>query len=119
MNIKVLQQYNREYNGSYPFLEELNNEWAASKPLTGYKIIHNIPLTNETLLKLESLFLAGAEVTVTHLNLQGLEPKQECIDLLISAGVDVEIDHKKLKGVFRLLRSNSRYERYYYYKRLC
>ena len=100
MNIEVLQKYNKKYKGKYPFLEELNNEWAISKPLEGYRILHNIPLTNETLLKLESLFLAGAEVTVTHLNLQGLDPKQECVDLLNAAGVDVEVNHDKLSGVF-------------------
>lgn len=100
MNIEKLQQFNSAYEGDYPFLLELSSTWTARRPLEGLRVLHNIPLTHETMLKLEPLYRAGADVTVTHLDLPGLEPKQECVDLLREAGADVEIDHSKIQGEY-------------------
>ncbi len=100
MDINKLQRFNSTYDGDYPFLKELGATWAATRPLEGLRILHNIPLTRETMLKLEPLYLAGADVTVTHLDLPGLKPKQECVELLCDAGADVEIDHSRIRGEY-------------------
>ena len=100
MEIEKLQQFNSTYDGDYPFLQQLSSTWTARRPLEGLRVLHNIPLTRETMLKLEPLYLAGADVTVTHLDLPGLEPKQECVDLLREAGADVEIDHGRIQGEY-------------------
>ncbi|MEX3008721.1 NAD-binding protein [Hoeflea sp. TYP-13] len=100
MDIEKLQRFNSAYEGEYPFLQELGSQWARSKPLEGFRILHNIPLTRETMLKLEPLYLAGAELTVTHLKLPGLAPKMECADLLREAGADIELDHDRISGEY-------------------
>ena len=100
MDIEALQAFNRHYNGEYPFLRELNAEWEQSRPFEGRRVLHNIPLTRETMLKLESLYLAGADVTVTHLDLPGLEPKADCVACLRENGANIELDHKKIAGAF-------------------
>jgi len=100
MNLAPLQRFNRSYVGDYPFLRRLNDDWARSRPLAGLSVLHNLAITRETMLKLESLLLAGAEVTVTHLRLQGLRPREDCIAVLREAGVAVEVDHERLAGRF-------------------
>lgn len=100
MEIDKLRNFNAAYDGDYPFLRRLCLEWTGSRPLEGVRILHNIPLTRETMLKLEPLYLAGADVTVTHLELPGLEPKTDCVDLLEAAGADVQLDHAKLRGEY-------------------
>lgn len=100
MDIDKLQRFNGTYVGDYPFLKDLGSEWARSKPLDGVRILHNIPLTRETMLKLEPLYLGGADVTVTHLDLPGLDAKQECVDLLDEAGAKIELDHRLIRGTF-------------------
>ncbi|WP_419906136.1 NAD-binding protein [Hoeflea sp.] len=100
MDIEKLRRFNSAYVGDFPFLEELSSEWIGKKPLDGLRILHNIPLTRETMLKLEPLYLAGADVTVTHLDLPGLEPKQDCVNLLSDAGASIELDHRKIDGEF-------------------
>ncbi|MCY6381029.1 NAD-binding protein [Hoeflea prorocentri] len=98
MDIGKLQDFNSNYVGDYPLLRKLAEDWAERKPLRGLRLLHNIPITRETMLKLEPLYLSGADVTVTHLRLPGLEPKQECVDLLKAAGAHMELDHAKLYG---------------------
>ncbi|AJC49290.1 NAD-binding protein [Allofrancisella guangzhouensis] len=100
MNIEILQDFNRTYKGKYPFLTKLNEQWAKDKPLKGLKILHNIPITRETLIKLESLYLAGAEILVTHINIPGLEPKQDCLEVLTAAGANVELSHNNIFNQF-------------------
>lgn len=100
MDIEKLQRFNASYDGEYPFLQSLANTWAETRPLEGMRVLHNIPLTHETMLKLEPLYIAGADVTVTHLDLPGLKPKQECVDLLVEAGANVEITHGLIEGEF-------------------
>ncbi|MEM6464604.1 MAG: NAD-binding protein [Pseudomonadota bacterium] len=100
MEIEKLQRFNAAYDGDYPFLRELGATWVAKRPLEGLRVLHNIPLTRETMLKLEPLYLAGADITVTHLDLPGLQPKQECVEVLRDAGADVQIDHRALSGEY-------------------
>ena len=100
MDIEKLQRFNASYEGDYPFLQSLAATWSETRPLQGMRVLHNIPLTHETMLKLEPLYIAGADVTVTHLDLPGLQPKQECVDLLVEAGADVQIDHGLVAGAY-------------------
>lgn len=100
MNLAPLQAFNRRYPGDHPFLARQAGEWAASRPLQGLSVLHNLAITCETLQKLEPLLLAGAEVTVTHLALPGLPPRQDCVAVLREAGVTVETDHARLAGRF-------------------
>jgi adenosylhomocysteinase len=100
MDIEKLQRFNASYEGEYPFLKSLAATWTETRPLEGLRVLHNIPLTRETMLKLEPLYISGADVTVTHLDLPGLLPKQECVDLLTEAGADVELEHGKIEGEY-------------------
>ncbi|MDA4844051.1 NAD-binding protein [Hoeflea poritis] len=100
MDIQKLQRFNSAYVGDFPFLKDLVSEWAQTRPLEGIRILHNIPLTRETMLKLEPLYLGGADVTVTHLDLPGLEPKPECVNLLEEAGATLELNHRRISGTF-------------------
>lgn len=49
-----------------PFLHQQLQEWQQTKPLRGLRILHNIPLFQNTLLKIGCLVSAGAEVVVTN-----------------------------------------------------
>jgi adenosylhomocysteinase len=100
VNLEPLQRFNRNYVGDYPFLQRLKEDWARRRPLAGLSVLHNLAITRETLLKLESLLLGGATVTVTHLRLPGLRPRQDCIAVLQEAGVAVEVDHARIAGRF-------------------
>ncbi len=100
MDIEKLQRFNASYDGEFPFLQSLAATWSETRPLEGMRVLHNIPVTQETMLKLEPLYIAGADVTVTHLDLPGLKPKQDCIDLLVDAGADVKIAHGLIEGEY-------------------
>lgn len=100
MNLEPLQRFNRSYVGDYPFLQRLNDDWVRRRPLAGLSVLHNLAITRETLLKLESLLLGGAAVTVTHLSLPGLKPRQDCIAVLRESGIAVELDHDRISGRF-------------------
>ncbi|QLZ68667.1 saccharopine dehydrogenase NADP-binding domain-containing protein [Legionella sp. PC1000] len=49
-----------------PFMYEQIAEWSITRPLTGLRIIHHVPVVTNTLLKIACLIEAGAEVTVTN-----------------------------------------------------
>ncbi|NVJ96507.1 MAG: hypothetical protein HWE25_00045 [Alphaproteobacteria bacterium] len=48
-----------------PFMHRMRHAWRDERPLDGLRIAHNIPLTLTTLLKLDCLQLAGADLTVS------------------------------------------------------
>lgn len=48
-----------------PLLIQQRSEWTTTKALKGLKILHNVPLTIETLIKVDCLVQAGADVTLT------------------------------------------------------
>lgn len=49
-----------------PFLHQQFTEWQQTKPLRGLRILHHIPLFQNTLMKIACLVTAGAEVVVTN-----------------------------------------------------
>ena len=48
-----------------PFLTEQRHQWQREQPLQGIRVLHNTPLTVETLMKVDCLVQAGADVTLT------------------------------------------------------
>lgn len=74
-----------------PFLYELRNLAQDKKIYRGLKILHNIPLTIEAVLKIEILLLGGAEITASCIS--SLSPSLDAIDILKSANVEVQIAH--------------------------
>lgn len=101
IDLQKLATFSQQYRADeFPFLTELNQRCREQKPLAGVRILHNIPLTISTVLKLESLYLAGAEITVTHTQIPGLEPDISCIQLLNEINADVVIDHHQLNGQY-------------------
>ena len=63
-----------------PFLERAKLRLRDTRPYQGLKILHNVPLTMESLHKVHAILLGGAEVTVTSPSF--MEPKEEAIALL-------------------------------------
>lgn len=49
-----------------PFMHQQLAEWSATRPLTGLRVLHHVPLVTNTLLKIACLIEAGADVTVTN-----------------------------------------------------
>jgi len=83
-----------------PLLNELTTHWLRDKPLAGQRILHNIPLTLETLVKLESLLAAGAELTVTHTQFAPFDAKPEAVRVLNELGVKTVLNHEDLSGEY-------------------
>lgn len=97
----VLENANRTFDSTnYPFLHQLKKRWLEEKPLQGIRILHNIPVTLETLVKLESLIAAGADLTVTHVDFPGLQPNQAAVDVLTEAKIKFVPQHNQLSGEF-------------------
>ncbi|WP_454783283.1 NAD-binding protein [Legionella sp. WA2022007384] len=49
-----------------PFMHEQLSEWSSTRPLTGLRVVHHVPVVTNTLLKITCLLAAGADVTVTN-----------------------------------------------------
>lgn len=49
-----------------PFMHQQVKAWEESKPLKGLRVVHHVPLVQNTLLKIACLVAAGADVTVTN-----------------------------------------------------
>lgn len=63
MNLDILAPLYAEFNPEEYFLtREQGLTWAKTQPLRGLKILHNVPLYNNTFLKIGSLLHSGAEV---------------------------------------------------------
>jgi adenosylhomocysteinase len=83
-----------------PFLWNFTKRMEKEKLYKDLKILHNIPLSLETVCKLESLFKAGAKVTVTVNNLAQPATQSQAIDILTRAGISVVFEHKKVSGEY-------------------
>lgn len=84
----------------FPFLQSQAKHWAREKPLTGLSILHNIPLTNSTLLKLYPLVLAGAKVSVTNTKFTYQVVSAEIAAKLDELQIPFYSDHQQLSGTF-------------------
>lgn len=92
IHFDAFEQAHRKHSAKQmPFLNELNEAAIKHRPYQGLKILHNIPLTVEAVLKIEPLLLGGAEVTVSCI--QALAPEPEALAILKAAGVTVQLNH--------------------------
>lgn len=75
-----------KYNATEaPFLHAQYHDWYANKPLTGLRLLHHVPVVENTLLKIATIVAGGAEVTVT--NPSFLKASSVALQLLNDAGV--------------------------------
>jgi len=74
-----------------PFLARLKRRVAKTRPYAGLKILHNIPLTMETLPKIDVLLQGGAELTVTSSTF--MTPNPTAAAVLRAADVTLQIEH--------------------------
>lgn len=90
--VNFFQQIHHIYDiGDIPFLQRQKKRVLRTKPYQGLKILHNIPLTLESLLKIENLWLGGADLTVTSPTF--MQPNFLAINILKEAGIKVQIEH--------------------------
>lgn len=61
-----IKKVKQTFEGSqYPFLQKQLQRVQTSQPYKGLRVLHHIPFTKETILKLEILYAGGAEVVVS------------------------------------------------------
>lgn len=114
-----------------PFMHQMLEQYGKTKPLQGFTVAHNVPLTLTTLLKIACLDAAGANVTVTNPSFMLENPKtidvlqQEGIrylpladvsgsfDLLLDCGAELIEQCHANQGIVELTRTGAmRYESY-------
>lgn len=91
INFSAFEQVRKNIRDEMPFLSGLREVVIRTRPYRNLKILHNIPLTIEAVLKIEVLLQGGAEVTASCITT--LAPHPEAIDILRAAHVDVQIEH--------------------------
>ncbi len=89
-----------EPNDNY-FLNQQLEHFQINKPLKGIKILQNIPLTFETLKKVEVLASSGAELTITNVSI--IPPEMKAKKVLEDAGIHVELDHDNIKNNYDII----------------
>lgn len=78
----IFEQYGKDIA---PFMHRMRQDWAATQPAKGLSVVHNIPLTATTLLKLDCLRAGGADLLVTSFSF--CEPAPVALDALAEAGI--------------------------------
>lgn len=97
-NLEVLAKAFTYFSPSdYPFLKEYRDLVSATKPYKGLRILHNVHLTMSTLCKIETLFLAGAEVVVTAT--EDLSRSADALKLLAEANIPF-YEPSEINGTF-------------------
>ncbi|CEG60227.1 NAD(P)-dependent oxidoreductase [Legionella micdadei] len=101
-NLALLKDFNQTIfqEKRSALLDRLTAHWQRNNPLKGIKILHNTPLTYETLVKLESLIAAGAELTVTHTAFTPVPPEEKILSTLRQAGINVILSHRDVQDDF-------------------
>jgi adenosylhomocysteinase len=74
-----------------PFLQGGKRRAMRSRPYAGLKVLHNVPLTAETVCKIEMLAVGGADLVVTSPSF--MEPDRHSIDILGRAGIEFRTDY--------------------------
>jgi adenosylhomocysteinase len=91
INFTLLSKITNRYNSKVmPFLFELKEKVSINKPYKGLRVLHNLPLTVITLMKIEALLLGGANVTVSPL--QGIDIQREAFEVLQKCGVKIFLE---------------------------
>ena len=93
--MNVLQTFERAYDTypatETPFLQRQKQRALRTQPYRELKILHNVPLTEEVLFKIEALVAGGADLTVTSPSF--MRPKPMALEMLKAAGVKVQLSH--------------------------
>jgi adenosylhomocysteinase len=104
MSLESLFSLNRNYPESpIPFLGRMNQDYSSRKPLQGVRILHNLVNSYETLLKLEPLIRAGADLTVTAFDLFQLPYQEEIDSILRASGIRFIKDYSRISGEFDIV----------------
>lgn len=94
----TLSRYFQHYSAKEaPFMHQQLAEWGATKPLSGLRVIHHIPLVPNTLLKIACLMAAGAEITVTNPS-SFVSPHPEAVACLHECGIRYTEHPASLRG---------------------
>src|SRR5215813_5831260 len=75
-----------------PFLEGAKRRSIRRRPYAGLKVLHNVPLTGETVCKLEVLALGGAELVVTSPSF--MTPDPASVAALERAGIEFRGEYR-------------------------
>lgn len=79
-----------------PFLQRARRLAWRTRPYRGLKILHNVPLTVETLFKIEVLVVGGAEVTIASPGF--MRPHADAVDMARRAGLRLALDGELGEG---------------------
>lgn len=83
-----------------PFMHKMLADYQATQPYKGFKIVHNVPLTQTTLMKIACLNAAGAELVVT--NPSFMNEDRDAIQVLANEQVPY-VPLELVKGEFDFL----------------
>ncbi|MFC4855935.1 hypothetical protein [Actinophytocola glycyrrhizae] len=75
-----------------PFLRRARLRAERTRPYAGMTVLHNVPLTAETMCKIEVLALGGAELVVTSPSFMAPDP--QCVEALGAAGVEFRREYR-------------------------
>ncbi|MHC9511147.1 Rossmann-fold NAD(P)-binding domain-containing protein [Kangiella sp. M94] len=83
-----------------PFMHQMLADYQATQPYKGFTIVHNVPLTQTTLLKIACLKAAGADLAVT--NPSFMNEDRDAIQVLANEQVSY-VPLESVKGEFDFL----------------
>jgi len=78
--------------GDLLFLRRARDRVVRTRPYAGMRVLHNVPLTAETMCKIEVLVAGGADLVVT--NPSFTTPDPHCVEALRAAGVEFRAEHR-------------------------
>lgn len=97
MHPQLLQYFFDYPSDVAPFMHQQLVEWEKTRPLTGLKVVHHVPVVANTVLKIACLIAAGADVTVTNPS-SFMAADFDAVRSLHAAGVRYVDDYKRLTG---------------------
>jgi adenosylhomocysteinase len=74
-----------------PFLRTARHRALRTRPYAGLKMLHNVPLTGETMCKIEVLALGGADLVVTSPSF--MTPDQRSVEVLAAVGIEFRAEY--------------------------
>jgi adenosylhomocysteinase len=78
--------------GDQVFLRRARHRAHHAKPYAGLRVLHNVPLTAETMCKIEVLVAGGANLVVSSPSF--MSPDQRCVEALGAAGVEFREEYR-------------------------
>ncbi|MEM9461700.1 MAG: DUF3293 domain-containing protein [Myxococcota bacterium] len=74
------------------FMQRAKRRALRHRPYAGLSILHNVPLTMETLFKLEVLLAGGADLTVTSTTF--MQPNPKAVEIVRAMDVRLQLEHR-------------------------